>query len=263
MISKLFIIFGLCLFFLFQNCSNVNLSSQENSSSGQVFISGKICYPAAVRDSSLYKLTDFYVINLTARSENGVLKADSNMNSVLDYSEETLNKDAANTTVLISNKDSDGDGVPDFIEKLKGFNVNKDDMNIDGIDGDGITNKQELQNGTDPLFYDSGVKNIDYKVSLDSGIDNVGCGTDQLVYKFDVSSIKLVAVSSFADAVNTKTTQFTLSHNDNENVVLIMYKLRSENINNPDLFYGHVLKLRTGSESSYMLSPKDFSLIPN
>lgn len=254
---------GIVVLLFFQNCSNVNLANQDSSASSGVFVSGKLCYPGSARDSSLYKLADLYVINLNARYENGVLKADSDMNSVVDSAEKILNKDGSLTTILINNKDSDNDGVPDFIEKLKGFNANKDEMGVDGYDGDGVTNKQELLRGSDPLSYDPEVKNTEYTVTLASNQESSDCGSGQLVYSFDVSSIKLASVTSFTDGVSSKNSPFFLSHTEDENLILIMYKLRSENINNPDMLYGHLLKLKIGEPVSYVLSPKDFSLIPN
>lgn len=263
--QKIFL--GIIAVLFFQNCSNVNLAYDEKLSERAAFVSGKICYSGSARGNSLYKLVDLYVINLNAKFENGSLKSDSDMNSIADSDEEALNRDGSLATVMVSSKDTDSDGVPDFIEKLKGFSVNKDEMNIDGYDGDGVINRQELQRGTDPLSYDRDIKNIEYDVSVDSTESShtsiSDCGIDQFIYKVDISTIRLTSSTDFVDTVNIKNSSFILSHKKDENVVLIMYRLRSENVNNPDLFYGHLLKLKLGEPVSYVLGPKDFYLFPN
>ena len=46
--------------------------------------------------------------------------------------------------------DSDGDGMPDYFERLHGLNVHRDDSALDR-DDDGLTNYQEYTSGTSPV----------------------------------------------------------------------------------------------------------------
>ena len=50
--------------------------------------------------------------------------------------------------------DSDGDGLPDWYEKLNGLNVSVNDAKLD-FDGDGRTNLEEYNAGTDPMNADN------------------------------------------------------------------------------------------------------------
>lgn len=67
--------------------------------------------------------------------------------------------------------DSDGDGLPDFVEEQIGTDINKEDT-----DGDGLTDYQEYYVlGTDPLVYDSvteGVSDADADCDSD-GLSNI------------------------------------------------------------------------------------------
>ena len=52
--------------------------------------------------------------------------------------------------------DTDRDGMPDFVEILKGSNPKIMDMSFD-TDGDGFSNRKEILRGTDPYFKDSDI----------------------------------------------------------------------------------------------------------
>ena len=69
--------------------------------------------------------------------------------------------------------DSDNDGIPDFIEILKGTNPISNDSYLDS-DGDGLTNMQEISMGLDPFKPDTEEKPV---VSSDSQFSDIitGC----------------------------------------------------------------------------------------
>ena len=67
--------------------------------------------------------------------------------------------------------DSDSDGIPDNIETAAGLNPNDASDASGDVDGDGITNLAEYQNGTDPGSTDSDADGISDDIELDLGYD--------------------------------------------------------------------------------------------
>lgn len=182
-------LFALSLLLFFQNCGDVAVNSFESRLPPELVvkgdsITGTFCHADTVANSSVYRLSNFYIVNLTSHKFNGDLYSDNDLDGIVDKDEDY----SADATVEISPTDTDEDGLPDFVEKLKGLNPNNNDADKDGVDLDGIINRRELQLGTDPSFTgDESV--IDYTVrNVESA---AGCGAGQPVYKFGINKIML------------------------------------------------------------------------
>ncbi len=76
-----------------------------------------------------------------------------NQFNMSDCDVKILKLDQYATNPNLAGIDSDNDGIPDYIEILKGLNPLSTDSNTD-IDGDGLTNAEELSLGLDPFFPD-------------------------------------------------------------------------------------------------------------
>jgi hypothetical protein len=76
----------------------------------------------------------------------------------------------ANAVDFVQEVDTDNDGIPDMWENHYGLNPAVNDANQDA-DGDGLTNLQEFQNGTDPTDYFNG---ISHSLVIASGTNQVG-----------------------------------------------------------------------------------------
>ncbi len=85
--------------------------------------------------------------------------------------EEEEGQPAADTPVIVY-PDSDGDGLPDYEESIRGTDPNNADT-----DGDGLDDGKEVKGpGTDPLKIDSDGDGYSDKEELDSGYDPLGPG---------------------------------------------------------------------------------------
>ncbi len=240
---------------LFQHCSNVSLELPSVKTQSVQGISGSFCFFYDAEMYSRYSLTDFYIVNMNARATKGSIYADSNMNGEIDI--ERSNEGAE--TVLISASDQDDDGLPDFLERLKGLNPTREDANEDGIDLDGVINKREIQLGTDPLLADKGVENTAYYVSQ-SDVEGEGCGREQPTYEFHISKISTVQTQKFKDNVNL-TQRTNLSHEANENVILVLARMAPKNSKNEIIFLASLFKLESESSLSLKLKANDFFIL--
>lgn len=241
------------LIITFQQCSNVELL-QESSIVGLTAnkLKGRFCFPYNADQYSNYKLSDLYIINLTLRAKSDALHPDSNMNGEIDSEEITGAK-----TVFVSKKDTDSDGLPDFIEKLKGLNPSRNDLNEDGYDLDEVSNKREIQLGTDP---NSKNQTPEALYSVKEASDNSFCGDDQKAYTFEINQIPTVKTNAFSDSVNLANT-LNLSHEKDENVYLIMAKVIPENTTNDTVFLTKLFKHSITEAFAYDFSPKDFFIL--
>ena len=87
--------------------------------------------------------------------------------NVTDYAGNALAAPSAWTFEVLGDLDSDGDGIPDYIEMQLGLDPNDNDSDGDGTldgdednDGDGVPNALEVRIGTDPGLPDSDFNGI-------------------------------------------------------------------------------------------------------
>lgn len=259
-----FLVLGVVVALLYQNCSNVQIAGfnvlVQESLEHQ--ISGKICYPYSALDSSAYDLKALYVINLTALQTQDRLRSDSNLNGITDQDEDQMSQSqepsSATKTVLVSPMDSDEDGLPDFIEILKGLNPNSADLDRDGMDYDGLLNRQEIQRGTDPFFADANEKFVHTSVKKREGEQpqEMDCGRLQPVYDFEIQSVPLVKTRAFTDTRNSML--YDLSHTEYENIILVLAELSPTDSSRGSYFTAKFLKVPITHDIKHTLNPKDF-----
>lgn len=249
------VVIGLLLFF--QNCGDVSVSTFQSAAPQEVVVvkadqvMGTFCHLENVSLSSTYRLSNFYVVNLTANKFNGQLQPDNDLDGVIDDLVPYSNQE----TILISNTDSDEDGIPDFIEKLKGLNPNSKDADKDGVDLDGIINRRELQLGTDPAFTgDEPV--IDYKLQTTTHAD---CGTGQPAYEFTIDKMMLVHTKEFTDTTNNP--PYSFSHANSENIIVALAKLSPDNTSKPSFFVAKFFILNAKGLESRNYEPEDFFIL--
>lgn len=243
----------------FQQCSNVQLTNDLSQKLSGAAFQGSFCFPYSVKSFQRYQLGDFYALNLTTRNVMGKTKIDANMNGISDDQESNV----AAPTVRVNNVDTDNDGLPDFIETLKGLNPSQNELDQDGYDRDGVTNKKELQQGTDPEFYDLGAPITEYSIDTleSSAANDLTCGEGQSVYHFNISHINTQPMNAFSDTTNPEGA-FNLSHAENENVILLLFRMKSDNVQLSDYFYAKILKIQAGVNPNILVSPQEFQLLP-
>lgn len=248
-------VIGLLLFF--QNCGDVSVSTLASAPPAQVVVvnadqvKGTFCHLESVSLGSTYRLSNFYIVNLTANKFNGQLQPDNDLDGIIDDVVPYSNQE----TILISNTDSDEDGIPDFIEKLKGLNPNSKDADKDGVDLDGIINRRELQLGTDPSFTgDEPV--IDYKIQPATHSD---CGAGQPAYEFSIDKMHLVHTKEFTDTTNNP--PYSFSHGNSENIIVALAKLSPDNTNKPSFFVAKFFILNASGLESRDYKPQDFFVL--
>ncbi|HPI41907.1 MAG TPA: hypothetical protein PLJ21_13950, partial [Pseudobdellovibrionaceae bacterium] len=243
------------LLILYQQCSNIKLV-QPVVEPGSNHISGKLCFPYDSETYSEYSLSEFYIINLTARKYKNSNQPDSNMNGVLD-SLETSDSLQAQSTIHVNELDLDKDGLPDFIENLKGLNPTRNDLEEDGFDLDGVTNKRELQRGTDPDFTS---EDSEVNYSLQEDLEASSCGVGQPSYSFEVKKIPVVNTSAFVDKINSNALT-SLTHDEDENVFLILARMTPSNALNDIKYLAKFFKHSSLMPISKSLSNKDFFIL--
>lgn len=123
--------------------------------------------------------------------------------------------------------DSDKDGIVDVMEILLGTSPNINDRN-DDPDHDGVPNWLEVQRGTNPHFTNSGLSGENLLTYSSSKMSNRGDCTGEL-WKVTVTRLPLAQVVAYQDASgSTNPLSPDLSHEENENVVTVFLKLKTQ-----------------------------------
>jgi hypothetical protein len=170
-----------------------------------------------------------------------------------------------------SGVDTDADGIPDLVEVVKDSLVNFSDANSD-LDGDSLTNRNEMARGSQvnyPDFNLDGTLLVDATESLIRSA--VGCSSTQESWSLDVSKLPLVRTLAASESAERPPAQggyrkyLDLSHEANENVILITFRSIPENDSKSMAeIWGTVIKLNFDplkAKSSFELNPADFYLI--
>lgn len=251
---------SLLTLFAFQNCGNVKIQEKELPSEPSVQakgISGKICTSdQAVSSVSRFQLNHFVILNLTAVTKDSAIEPDSNVNGVADRLENNLNEIPP---IKISNSDLDSDGIPDFIEEIRGMKQSENDLFIDGSDQDGINNLEELITGTDPTSTSIPFEQNLYAVAEISA--DPDCDQSQQTYQFNIENLQRVSVASFNDSVNSGET--SLSHEQDENVFLIYAHLLPERVTQADKKIFKIFKIKKEDKDFFLdLKISDYSNLP-
>lgn len=255
-----FPLFGLVLILTFQNCGDIGIHRIEYGTGEQASespsLSGVFCHPESALDVTKYTLTEFYAVNLDVRKFKGIQDLDQDMDGVLDHLQTTP---MGANTVVVSPQDSDEDGLPDFVEVLKGLNPTSDDLLADGIDLDGVTNNEEVQLGTDPSAADSGQSEVSYTVNPLPGTAE-GCGAGQKAYEFQVNRLPLLPTDAFTDSVNVVNPALSLSYAKNENVILLLAKMDSVDARVEPVFLVKIFRQPYSEPIANRFAAKDFSI---
>ncbi|NUN05295.1 MAG: hypothetical protein HUU57_06000 [Bdellovibrio sp.] len=163
--------------------------------------------------------------------------------------------------------DSDRDGMPDYVEIIKGSNPAVADMTSDP-DGDGVANLEEIQKGTDPFFADAQTPlTILNNVSVGALPPKEGGVCD---YESWAISIGRLQVAGTLELGSSGIMSGQWVHSQNQHVMLIYYRLTPQNANAPVAeFYGSIVKInysRSGKEevvaaSQNRVSTEDFVIL--
>ncbi len=130
-------------------------------------------------------------VNIIGHSVRGL---DNNQVKLADNSQSGRLQILASIISVNDNKDTDGDGIPDWYEKVNGLNINVDDS-LDDLDNDGLSNIEEFQLGTSSSVGDTDGDGIsDYQevkvtgtsaTNSDSDNDGLSDYQELTVYKTD------------------------------------------------------------------------------
>jgi hypothetical protein len=158
--------------------------------------------------------------------------------------------------------DSDQDGMPDFIEIIKGTNPAVADMTADP-DVDGVDTRKEIALGRDPFANDQAIPDYQlnqYHVEFNKAVDSE-CPYGRWDLSLDrvqvARTMEFVADSSFS----------AMSHQKDEQVVYIYYRKIPLNSQNPLVeYYGRFVNLNLLTQkqlevitaSVNQLNPRDF-----
>jgi hypothetical protein len=159
--------------------------------------------------------------------------------------------------------DYDKDRIPDFIEILRGTLPTVNDA-FNNLDGDGLTNLQEIHVGRQ---VDSPDDSVGPELLLDWSIsrlkDTDQCPANQQSWKISLNRIPTVPVKAYKDPLdkNFPNSKFRLSHDENENVIFIYYisePLNSQNA--PAEIFGTTIKVPYGVQdlSKIKINPESF-----
>lgn len=163
--------------------------------------------------------------------------------------------------------DSDRDGMPDYIEILKGTNPAVADMTSDP-DSDGVVSLEEIQKGTDPFVSDAETPlSVLNDVSITSLPPKEGGVCDYESWAIQVSRLQAMSTLELGQSPGVST---QWAHAQNQHVVLIYYRLTPQNANAPVAeFYGHFVKVNysrseaqeTLQASQDMIGSEDFVIL--
>jgi hypothetical protein len=136
--------------------------------------------------------------------------------------------------------DTDGDGLLDFIEVIKGTNPNLKDALLDP-DGDGMTNQQEIIQGSDPFTADASfnpaLMNL---LSVNFNPTSSACvngGWDISVSQTSVSQTQ--AVQTFPTTVQE------LNHRATDQLLWVGYRMVPRNSSNSKItYYGKIVNIK-------------------
>lgn len=147
--------------------------------------------------------------------------------------------------------DSDHDGVPDFIEIIKGTNPALADMTADP-DGDGVSNLEELQKGSDPFTADTELASTvlnNFQVNSVPQSQNPTCNGDG--WSIDLNRLQAIKTKTVAASGSLLA---DWAHTKNQQVLFVYYRLTPQNSNSPITeYYGKFVKVdftRTGDTES-------------
>lgn len=125
--------------------------------------------------------------------------------------------------------DSDGDGIVDFIEVIKGTSANVSDATADP-DKDLVLNQDEIHQGSNPLYSDRGALTsaMMIKSNLTQKV-NAACAGETWDLKID--QVPLLNVPAFTDIddAGRSSNAVTFSHAKDENIILISLLLSVKN----------------------------------
>ncbi|MEQ1723524.1 MAG: hypothetical protein ABL930_10140 [Pseudobdellovibrio sp.] len=247
----------------FQNCGNVKIEQPSVVTPPSVQakgISGKICTSdQKVSDVSRYELNHFIIVNLTAVVTNSTIEADSNVNGAADKIENNLTDIP---TIALTNNDTDSDGIPDFIEEIRGMKQSENDLYVDGSDQDGLNNLEELTKGSDPTSGSQPPELNLYSVAEIPMNSEDNCDPSQKLYQFNVENLQRISLEALNDTTNAGDT--SLSHAKDENVFLIYVHLLPDRITEPDKKLFKIFRVKKlDTEFLLDLKTNEYSELPS
>lgn len=161
--------------------------------------------------------------------------------------------------------DADKDGIPDFIEIIKGTNPAVADMTLDP-DSDNFSNRDEIIRGTDPKIADI---NNDLLLNI---VTTKYSPPSENYCSYGGWSLNASRIQAKVneELFNVPKELDFLVHNKNQQVVILLYKLTPTNSANPEVeYYFKPLKInysiKNGKESiqsiDEVIKPNNFSFI--
>ncbi len=141
--------------------------------------------------------------------------------------------------------DSDLDGIPDFIEIIRGSHPARVDV-FENPSGDGINNLQKITQGLD---IHSNLKNFpveeEKKVEIKFSLSDVDCEEGREGYEYEIVQAPLIEASPYMG----DQTFSSLQREENENSYLVISYWQAEGgLSLPNRIYYQNLRLKIGSE---------------
>ncbi len=158
--------------------------------------------------------------------------------------------------------DSDGDGIPDLIELLKGTNPAIVDA-LSDPDNDGVLNYQEIAHNTNPVYVEAGYPSqylIQSEVKKVSAAVGSSC---QENWQMNISQMPLFQTQAYQAPVGfvPSASQMNFYHDKNQNIVLVTLRLKPNpgpNVGAPYIFLYSYYKLDFGTSQFSMIFATDF-----